>query len=96
MISVFVVLVNAPEFRTLMYRAVLLDMADGDYVFIAIQLAEIDWWGTYRKYHLGLYQSFVKFYKTSVNKVNITISIEKNRIIHYTCSMIAPFDRMSH
>lgn len=36
-----------------MYHASRLGMAGGDYVFIAIQLAEIDWWGTYRNFLKG-------------------------------------------
>lgn len=49
----FIVLVNAGEFRTLMHQASQLGMASGDYVFIAIQLAEIDWWGSYRNFLKG-------------------------------------------
>ena len=47
---VFIVLVNAKEFRTLMYHANILGMAEGDYVFIIIQLAEVDWWGSYKSF----------------------------------------------
>ncbi|XP_053378037.1 atrial natriuretic peptide receptor 1-like [Mercenaria mercenaria] len=50
---VFIVLVNAGEFRTLMYHAYQLGMASGDYVFMVIQLAEIDWWGSYRNFLKG-------------------------------------------
>ena len=46
----FIVLVNAKEFRILMYHANLLGMAEGDYVFIIIQLAEVDWWGSYKSF----------------------------------------------
>ena len=52
-VSVFIVLVNAGEFRLLMYHANLLGMAEGDYVFIIIQLAEVDWWGSYRSFLKG-------------------------------------------
>ena len=51
--SVFIVLVNAAEFRLLMYHANRLGMAEGDYVFIIIQLAEVDWWGSYRSFLKG-------------------------------------------
>lgn len=49
----FIVLVNAEEFRTLMYHASQLGMTKGDYVFLVIQLAEIDWWGSYRNFLKG-------------------------------------------
>ena len=57
----FVVLVNAPEFEVLMRHAMRLSMADGDYVFIAIQLAEIDWWGAYSNFLKGTYMCKVFF-----------------------------------
>lgn len=56
----FVVLVNAGEFRTLMYHAMRLGMAAGDYVFIAIQLAEVDWWGSYRNYLNGTIKPVIR------------------------------------
>jgi len=55
------VLVNAPEFEVLMRHAMRLSMADGDYVFIAIQLAEIDWWGAYSNFLKGTYMCKVFF-----------------------------------
>ena len=49
----FIVLVNADTFRVLMMYANILGMAEGDYVFILLELAEIDWWGTYKSYLKG-------------------------------------------
>ena len=63
--AVFIVLVNAKEFRTLMYNANLLGMAEGDYVFIIIQLAEVDWWGSYKSFLKGNFQ--IHLYTASVN-----------------------------
>ena len=51
--TVFIVLVNAKEFRILMKHANMLGMAEGDYVFIIIQLAEVDWWGSYKSFLKG-------------------------------------------
>ncbi|WAR26487.1 hypothetical protein MAR_012191 [Mya arenaria] len=46
---VFLMCVNADEMRTILYQAGMMGFG-GEYVYIAIQLATISWWGTYRKF----------------------------------------------
>lgn len=52
-ISVFVIFCNSDMLRDILYRAYHLGMANGDYVFITMELFPSDWLGYYTRFLRG-------------------------------------------